>query len=199
MLTSDTIGALAAALAKAQGELSNTTKDQRANAGKAQYRYANIASVLDDVRPVLARHGLAVVQGVGRDGEDVAITTRLIHESGEWVESMLPLPVDRMGGIQGVGSAITYGRRYGLQAMLGIASDDDDGATAQAQPPRYTRRPSGPPAWLDGARRHVESQGLTWEAAVAAVGVPVHEWTDATKGAIMAWVREAQAAAGGEE
>lgn len=135
MQTSDTIAAIAAALAKAQGELGNTTKDQRAQAGRAQYSYANIASVLSDVRPVLSRHGLAVVQAVGRDGEDVAITTRLMHDSGEWIESTLPLPVDRMGGIQGVGSAITYGRRYGLQAMLGIASDDDDGAAAQAQQP----------------------------------------------------------------
>lgn len=186
MHTSDTIAAIAAALAKAQAELTNTHKDQKANAGKAQYRYANIASVLDDVRPVLARHALAVVQGVGRDGEDVAITTRIVHESGEWIESMLPLPVDRMGGIQGVGSAITYGRRYALQAMLGIASDDDDGAAAQAQPPR--QRPPGPPEWVARARASVEASGLSWDDAVAHIGRPVSEWTGDDGKALRAWV-----------
>ena len=192
MHTSPTIAALAAALAKAQGELTNTAKDQKANAGKAQYRYANIASVLDDVRPVLARHGLAVVQGVGRDGEDVAITTRIVHESGEWVESMLPLPVDRMGGIQGVGSAITYGRRYGLQSMLGIASDDDDGQAAQQSRPQP--RPARTLAQSIEAAR--QAMGDAWPACVEAHGDP-STWTEATLPRVREWY--AARRAGGEE
>jgi len=175
MQTSETIGEIATALAAAQGELENTHKDQKAVAGKARYTYANIASVLADVRPVLARHGLAVVQGVGRDEQgDVLVTTRLVHRSGEWMESALPLPVDRMGGIQGVGSAITYGRRYGLQAMLGIASDDDDGAAAQAQPPQR----SGPPAWVPRAREHAESVGVAWADVIREMGEPPERWRD---------------------
>ena len=174
MQTSETIAEIAGALSKAQGELNNTHKDQRAIAGKARYTYANIAAVLSDVRPVLARHGLAVVQAVGKDGGDVLVTTRIMHQSGEWIESALPLPVDRMGGIQGVGSAITYGRRYGLQSMLGIASDDDDGAAAQAQPPQR----SGPPAWVPRAREHAESVGVAWADVVREMGEPPERWRD---------------------
>jgi len=192
MQTSETIAEIAGALSKAQGELANTTKDQRAIAGKARYTYANIAAVLDDVRPVLARHGLAVVQAVGKDGGDVLVTTRIMHQSGEWIESALPLPVDRMGGIQGVGSAITYGRRYGLQAMLGIASDDDDGAAAQQQRPRP--RPARTLAQSIEAAR--QAMGDAWPACVEAHGDP-STWTEATLPRVREWY--AARRAGGEE
>jgi hypothetical protein len=82
---------------------------------------------------VFARNGLALVQGVESDDMSVTVTTRLLHKSGEWLESSLRLPMDKKTA-QGVGSATTYGRRYGAAAMAGITQDDDDGNGASGKP-----------------------------------------------------------------
>ena len=118
---------IAAALAAAQGELSNPVKNKTANAGKFSYSYADLATILDHVRPVLAKYGLSPVQLVTVQGEKNVLVTRLIHASGQFFESTYPLP--RQAGSQEMGSCITYARRYSLAAILGIAAeDDDDGA-----------------------------------------------------------------------
>lgn len=142
MRTSDTIEAVAGALAKATAELENVGKGHKAQAGRASYTYANIADVLREVRPVLARHGLCVVAGQSLEEDAVVVVSRLLHESGQYLETDCRVPVDRQGGIHGVGSAITYARRYALLALVGVAAEDDDGRRAQDNKPgRRAKKP----------------------------------------------------------
>lgn len=141
---SEKIGALAAALAKAQAGFTFASKSAEApilSKGKdgktyqsGKRTYADLQSVLDAVREGLASNGIAVIQApmpCQKDG--ILLRTTLAHESGEWIASELELPNDRMGGVQGMGSALTYARRYALAAMVGIAQDDDDGETAMQE------------------------------------------------------------------
>lgn len=158
MNTSDAIDAIAAALAKAQGEIQNPTK----NKTNPHFRssYADLAGGLDTIRPTLAKHGLSVVQMTHLDGDMVTLHTRVLHTSGQWLESVYP--VCRTTKHQEMGSALTYARRYALFAMIGVAGeeDDDDGntaATARGKAPAapaatkssYAVKKDTPNAWGD--------------------------------------------------
>ena len=127
MRTSDSITKISAALAKALPEIQNATKD----ATNPHFRsdYATLQAVLATTKPVLADHGLVAIQGPGWDGQHCILTTRILHESGEWIETVAGTPVSKQDP-QGVGSAITYLRRYSLAAMAGIGQEDDDGNAA---------------------------------------------------------------------
>lgn len=128
METSAEIGSIAGALAKAQAEMENAIRD-RANP-HFKSTYATLAAVVDAVRPVLAKHGIAIVQDARFNGNDVEVVTTLVHGSGQWMKSSpLSSPVAKKDA-QGVGSALTYVRRYALMAIAGIAPDDDDGESA---------------------------------------------------------------------
>lgn len=128
----------------AWGELTNPTKGSTANVDTKtgpgySYRYADLAAVLDVVRPVLARHGLALTSDVRPVDQRVEITTTLLHASGSASSAGIVFEYGR--GPQAMGSAVTYARRYQLLALLGLATDDDDDgaaatAVANAQPPR---------------------------------------------------------------
>lgn len=137
----------ATALVAALGELVNVTRGEEANIpgkdGKAgyKYRYADLGDLLTGVRPILAKHGLAITQGVTNDGRSVAVVTTILHESGGSMVSE-PLTLPGAGTPQAVGSAITYARRYQLMAVLGLASDDDDGQQAAQTP--YVERAQAP-------------------------------------------------------
>jgi len=133
MKTSDSIAAIAAAFAEAQGTLKGATKDAK----NPHFRndYATLASVIDAGRESLAKHGLAVLQGLSSAEGALIVTTRLLHKSGEWIEDSLAVPLAKHDA-QGMGSAATYGRRYALAAMLGIAQVDDDGNEAAARAPK---------------------------------------------------------------
>lgn len=126
---SSTIGQLAAALAKAQGAIKGAVKDSENPFFKS--RYADLASVWEACRKPLSDNALAVMQLTKADDNGVTVTTILAHESGEWIEESLTLPLKEQTP-QAVGSALTYGRRYGLSAMVGIAPEDDDGEAATA-------------------------------------------------------------------
>lgn len=138
---------LAAALAKAQGEMVSAEKD-RTNP-HFQSKYATLASCWDACREPLSKNGLAVIQRVTEANRNmVAVETLLVHSSGQWVSQVVRLPVDKPTA-QGVGSAITYARRYGLSAAVGVApaDDDDDGNQASAKGPdrsagSYVRPPT---------------------------------------------------------
>lgn len=133
------LGALAGALAKAQGEMVAAAK---ANVNPHfKSKYADLASVWDACRVPLSKNGLAVLQPVRADGAKVTVTTVLVHSSGEWISASLTMTAQQ-NTPQAVGSAITYGRRYGLSAMVGVAPDDDDGNAASA--PRANGRQSEP-------------------------------------------------------
>lgn len=137
MRASETITTLAPALVKAAAQLAPVAKD--ATNPAFRNRYATLDAIMEQVRPVLAAHGLAVVQSMTQpetiDGRvvGVAIETRILHTSGEWIAGVVTLPVDKATA-QGVGSAMSYGRRYGLSALLGLTAEDDDGHAASQRP-----------------------------------------------------------------
>lgn len=118
---------LFSALVKAQLELKNPPK----NKDGYNYKYASLDRIIDLTKPVLAKHGLCVVQTLSSGEATVGITTMIIHESGESISDTLMLPATEMKGtnsVQALGASITYGRRYGLCAILGISADDDTDA-----------------------------------------------------------------------
>jgi hypothetical protein len=152
MTTSEQINEIATAMAKAQAAMKPAVKDANNPAFKS--KYADLASVWDACRGPLSANGVAVVQDVTLQGDKIAVTTRLVHSSGQWME-FGPLPVPSMKqDAHGVGSATSYARRYGLSAAVGIVADDDDGNAAvghgqRQQVNRQTGEMTGPddPHW----------------------------------------------------
>lgn len=123
---------LFAALAKAQGEIENASK----NAANPHFKskYADLAEVLNTIRPTFATNGLSMIQSPGYDGSIASVTTVLAHSSGGYITgtaSCVPAKADA----QGIGSATTYLRRYGAAAVAGIAQEDDDGNAAAHNKP----------------------------------------------------------------
>lgn len=139
VMQSEQINELATALAKAQGELENANK----NSLNPHYknRYADLAEVLNTVRPVLARHGLSVVQTIAYQDGLVSVTTILMHSSGQYLGDTASAPVPRLDP-QGVGVATTYLRRYSLAAFTGVAQEDLDGEIQQK--PAKPEKPQPP-------------------------------------------------------
>jgi len=143
MKTSESIDMLAGALAKAQGEMTPAAKDSTNPHFKS--KYADLASAWEAARGPCSRNGLAVIQGFepGPD-KSLIIWTRLAHSSGQWIESILVFyPIDQKP--QTLGSCITYGRRYALMAILGIAPDDDDDGNMASRAPAPRPIPPPPP------------------------------------------------------
>ena len=132
-LQSAEIGEIAAALSVAQAEINPAEKN--ATNPHLKNKYANISAIYDAVREVLPKHGLCVVQTMlPTDCTRAHVRTTLAHKSGQWFASECVMPLDRQGGAQGMGSAITYARRYSLSAILGVVADeDDDGNGAQGR------------------------------------------------------------------
>lgn len=127
MRMSETISELATALAKAQGAIDDAQKGSKNPHFNS--RYADLAAVRAAIREPLAVNDLSYVQFARVAGSTVEIETMLLHKTGEYMAETLAMPVGKMDA-QGIGSAITYARRYSLMAMVGIAPDDDDGNAA---------------------------------------------------------------------
>lgn len=131
-MTEASIGKLAAALSKAQGLIKNASKDAANPAFKRdgkESKYADLASVWDACREALAANEIAVIQQVGGGPDTVTVSTVLAHSSGETISCTItgkPTKPD----VQGIGSTITYLRRYSLASMVGVAPEDDDGNSA---------------------------------------------------------------------
>jgi len=159
MTKSESIKELAIALAKAQGEIENAGK----NAKNPHFgnKYADLAEILNTVRPVFSANGLSIVQLLSYGGpvytsqtmgqaptatsynsNMVSVETILMHSSGEWISGTISVPVSKPDA-QGVGSACTYARRYSLAGICGVAQEDDDGNHAvggEGQSKGYARR-----------------------------------------------------------
>jgi hypothetical protein len=129
-MQSDTIGALAAALSKAQGAITGALKDSSNPFFKS--KYADLASCWDACRAQLSENGLAVIQAIDIIGDKPVLITTLAHSSGEWIKSITPV-LCRDDSPQAQGSGITYARRYALAAIVGLAQIDDDAEAAQAR------------------------------------------------------------------
>ncbi len=186
MNRSETIGALAKALAAAQAEMHNPQFDSVNPAFKS--KFASLASVRNAVVPVLAKNGIALMQDVSIGDYGVSCVTRLFHESGEWMQSMeLTVPVAQKSA-HGVGSACTYAKRYQLLALACVAGDDDDdanGAVGTSQPA---------PAKVDAAKALEAAQ----EAAMQGADAFREFWKrmdNATKAALRPHIPKLEAAA----
>ncbi len=133
--SSESVAALAAALAKAQAELVNpeksltaTVRTGRPGESQRSFRYASLSSGLDMVRKTLGQHEIATVQTTAIDHTAgmVNLTTTLAHASGEWIASDWPVcPIAETANPQRMGAALTYARRYALFTLVGIAGEDD--------------------------------------------------------------------------
>lgn len=141
MNKSESIKELATAIAKAQAEIENASKNSANPHFKS--KYADLAEVLNTVRPVFAKHGIAVIQAPSYDNGIASVETMLTHASGEWMSNTCSAPVSKQDA-QGVGSAITYLRRYSLAAFAGVAQEDDDGNASVGQQPRKPAAPAVP-------------------------------------------------------
>lgn len=178
MYQSDQIDQLAAALARAQAEMDQPAK----NATNPHFgnRYADLHEIVVTVLPVLAKHGLSVVQSTSLEAAGVVLHTRLLHTSGQWVAGAYPV-VPVKPDPQGYGSAMTYARRYTLSAIVGLAADDDDDGEAAStrpaavmtigRPPETARKTAG--LARNGATRPAALAGpLEQEQSAAEPGAP---------------------------
>ena len=168
--SSESVAALASALAKAQAELINpeksltaTIRNGRVGEGERSFRYAPLSSGLDIVRKTLGQHEIATVQTTAIDHTAgmVNLTTTLAHASGEWIASDWPVcPIAETANPQRMGAALTYARRYALFTLVGIAGEDDLDA----------------PELCDGSRasnRYARAEGRTASDASA----KARQWT----------------------
>lgn len=179
MTTSEQINEIATALSAAQGEIQNVVKDAKNPHFKSDY--ATLDAVTDTVRPVFAKHGLAVMQmpsySVSDDGgSSVIVETLITHSSGQWIRGTSASPIQKADP-QGVGSATTYLRRYSLAAVAAIAQTDDDGNHASqgnGKPAtvKVVPKPEGYDGWLVILKASPKSGKAAlkkaWEAGIPA-------------------------------
>lgn len=140
---------LFAALAASQAEVENATKSSTNPHFKN--RYADLAEVLNTVRPVFAKHGLSLIQSPSFDGALASVTTMIAHTSGGYITSTASC-VPNKSDAQQIGSATTYLRRYALAAMCGVAQEDDDGNSV-----RHDEKPAELPVAVAKAIAEAES------------------------------------------
>jgi hypothetical protein len=129
-MQSETIGALAAALAKAQSQISGAVKDAANPFFKS--KYADLESVWQACRKPLTDNGLAVTQTSRYTPDGLMLVTTLLHASGEWIAGEMPV-LTKDASPQAQGSGITYARRYALAAIVGVYQTDDDAEAAQGR------------------------------------------------------------------
>lgn len=140
MKHSESIAHLATALVAAQADIRAVEKS--ATNPHFKSKYVPLDSIVAMARPVLAKHGLAVVQSApSEDGNSLQVETMLVHTSGEWLSNEVCIPLAKRDP-QGSGAAVTYGRRFGLSSLLSLTSEDDDDGNAASQPAKRAERPA---------------------------------------------------------
>lgn len=173
MNKSDQLNELAGALAKAQGEIENASKSSKNPHFKSSY--ADLAEVLNTVRPVFSQHGLSVSQLPSYQDGFVHVETILMHSSGQWISGSVSAPVIGTQNAQGIGSAITYCRRYSLAAIAGIAQEDDDANSAAGHEPRPA--PQRPAAKISAEKTKISAeQAERIRNGLAVAGMNEDEW-----------------------
>lgn len=123
---------LATALAKAQTEIKSAIKDAPGQVGNQKYKYADLTCVWDACRVALTKNGLSIVQRTDFAEGEMWLETMLLHASGESIVGRYPLRPQQQTP-QGMGSAMTYARRYALAAMVGVVADEDDDGKEASQ------------------------------------------------------------------
>lgn len=134
MKRSESIANIAAALCKFQSECPAPKKTAENPHFKS--KYSPLEEIISTIKPHLAKNGLSFFQSTTTEGDNICVTTLVLHASGEYIESEpLKLPMGKVTA-QGAGSAVTYARRYSLCAALGIVAEDDDDGNAAAEQPK---------------------------------------------------------------
>jgi hypothetical protein len=147
MEKSDSIKNIAIAMCKAQSEMGGAHKG--ANNPFFKSKYADLGSVIEVVKEPFANNGLSYVQFPINDGDKIGVETILMHGSGEWLSGSFTVKATKQDA-QGAGSVITYCKRYGLQAVAGIPSEDDDGNAASKQ--KSDKPNQGDMSWVNGIK-----------------------------------------------
>ena len=173
--SSNKIGALATALAKAQAEIANPEKSLTATIespfpreGQRTFRYASLSTGLDIVRKCLGQHEIATVQSTAIDRETglIKLTTTLVHASGEWVSSDWPVcPASETAAPHRMGAALTYARRYALFTLVGIAGGGRSRCARPRRPrgrSRPKRRPAGKAPWFEWSDAAGDRETVPW-------------------------------------
>jgi hypothetical protein len=183
--------ALAAALVKAQGAFKPASKDRENPAFRTSY--ATLSSIVESVRAPLASNGLGFMQPVDASDGVITVSTILVHSSGESWQSPGTTVRPSKPDAQGVGSAITYARRYDLCAVLGIVADDDDDGNAASVTPAARAKPAarqpesrpqpaasepdpGAPIDVEALRRVCASRGVDFAELESDVEKPAADW-----------------------
>jgi hypothetical protein len=167
-MQSPEINELATALVKAQGDFPTVLKTKTAkiqtkptpanpNGGSYSYDYADLGDIREAVVPTLTQYGLAVTQAPSIYGDSPALTTTLMHTSGQWIESEMLLHIEKTDA-QGQGSAITYARRYALSAILGIVTESDDDGSAATSARRESPPVREPGEYVNNQRTQANHQ-----------------------------------------
>jgi hypothetical protein len=200
MKSSDTLTKISPALVSAvnsmEGVAKTTENDGFKKNGKVS-KYATLSDCIDASRAALSANGLCVIQGPGAtntEAKTLCITTRIVHESGEWIETDFDMPLTKWSPHE-AGSATTYGRRFALMAMLGLAPvEDDDGNAASGlkveKNPSISVHPEGPDFWgaegpgMSAAQAKKEGWGETLDGWLGQIAVlpTTQAWQD--------WCRE---------
>jgi len=138
-MMSSNIGDLAGALSKAQSELESVSKGEKGYG----YNYASLASTISVAKPVLAKYGLSISQLLGTTVEGLpSVTTVLLHSSGQYIQSTASLPLIEMKGVneaQRAGAVYSYLRRYAIQGILNMSSEDNDASSKGIDKPQETK------------------------------------------------------------
>jgi hypothetical protein len=187
MEMSESLAEIGVALSKFQGEVNNVSKDK---AGYG-YKYADLAQILDVVRPLLAKHGLSVIQMPGKSDSGVTVSTMVLHTSGQWIKSETELPMDsaaKMSAAQAAGSVITYARRYALAAALGIAQEDDDARKPENGYAAANKVVAASQASAKKPAPASENKGMDWQQFCSAAKSKFE--TFGTGGQLRAWAEE---------
>tara|TARA_R110000787_G_scaffold283316_1_gene395936 strand:+ start:398 stop:976 length:579 start_codon:yes stop_codon:yes gene_type:complete len=158
MEKSESIKNIAIAMCKAQSEMGGAHKG--ANNPFFKSKYADLGEVIKVVKEPFANNGLSFVQFPINDGDKVGIETILMHESGEWLSGSFTVKASKQDA-QGAGSVITYCKRYSLQAVAGIPSEDDDGNAASPQQQQQSKKQDEPPNWYQDSQFQIEKENIT--------------------------------------
>jgi len=169
MNQSENIAELAVALSKCQGEMEPAIKDSLNPHFKS--RYADLNSVWAACRGPLSRNGLSIVQTMDTVNDKLVLHTLLLHSSGQWIKSTMPV-VTAKNDAQGIGSGLSYARRYSLSSICGISQDDDDAEAAMPKKPSpklitedqakklAELAEKCEPSYIDKIKSYLESQGI---------------------------------------
>lgn len=179
MKTSESLSKISPALLKAQRAITFASKDAKNPHFKSTY--ADLPSVIEAIKPALNESGIVFLQTFSpSEAGFIAVTTRLIHESGEWIEDTATVPLPKSDP-QGYGSAATYTRRYSLAAITGLYQDDDDGNAASAPKtlPKVAKVTERQAETLQSLAGEVGADVAVFFAYVAkATGSDISKWSD---------------------